>query len=114
MITKAGVPSNKVVVGVTSYARSFKMTTPGCHGEMCTFTGPDSGALPGPCTDTAGYISDAEINQILASDRVNHNFIDGKSQSNVLVCKSNSPTITPSSPQRQRRFTNRITPFSNR
>lgn len=30
-----------------------------------TFTGPDSGATPGKCTDTAGYISNWEIQQIL-------------------------------------------------
>lgn len=61
MITKAGVPSNKVVVGVTSYGRSFQMTTPGCSGPMCTYTGPASGAWPGPCTNTAGYLGNAEI-----------------------------------------------------
>lgn len=87
MVTKAGVPSNKVVVGVTSYGRSFQMTTPGCYGEMCTFTGPESGAKPGPCTGTAGYISDAEIKQIIASGRVNENFFDPKSHSNILVCE---------------------------
>jgi chitinase len=65
MITKAGVPSNKIAVGVTSYGRSFQMTTPGCTGPMCTYTGGDSGAYPGPCTGTAGYIANAEINAIL-------------------------------------------------
>lgn len=85
MITKAGVPSNKVVVGVTSYGRAFQMTTPGCYGEMCTFTGSASGATPGPCTGVAGYISDAEIKQIAASNRVNYNFLDLGSQTNILV-----------------------------
>ncbi|KAL2814551.1 hypothetical protein BDW59DRAFT_167109 [Aspergillus cavernicola] len=61
MITKAGVSANKVVLGVSSYARSFEMTEPGCYTEMCTYTGPESGAVPGECTQTAGYISDAEL-----------------------------------------------------
>ncbi|KAK4197626.1 family 18 putative glycoside hydrolase [Triangularia verruculosa] len=65
MITKAGVPSNKIAVGVTSYGRSFEMTTPGCTGPDCTYTGGESGAYPGPCTGTAGYIANAEINAIL-------------------------------------------------
>ncbi|KAI8160931.1 putative glycosyl hydrolase, family 18 [Colletotrichum sp. SAR 10_70] len=68
MITKAGVPSSKVVVGVTSYGRSFRMTTAGCTGPMCTFAGTakESPARKGTCTDTAGYISNAEINEIIA------------------------------------------------
>jgi chitinase len=64
MITKAGVPSNKLAVGVASYDRSFQLTTEGCTGPMCTYTGGGSGAYPGPCTSTAGYISNAEIRAI--------------------------------------------------
>jgi chitinase len=65
MVTKAGVPSNQVVVGVTSYGRSFQMTTAGCYTADCTYTGAASGAFAGPCTQTEGYIADAEINSIL-------------------------------------------------
>lgn len=65
MITKAGAPSNRIAVGVSSYGRSFRMTTPGCSGPMCTYTGPSSGATPGECTGTAGYISNGEIKQII-------------------------------------------------
>jgi len=68
MITKAGVPTNKLVVGVASYGRSFQMTSSGCTGPECTFTGPESGATPGKCTGTAGYISLAEIHDIMAKD----------------------------------------------
>lgn len=51
LITKAGVPASKVVVGVTSYARSFEMEDPSCTGPNCLFTGPASGATPGQCTN---------------------------------------------------------------
>ncbi|EGX90960.1 class V chitinase Chi100 [Cordyceps militaris CM01] len=61
MITKAGVPANKIAVGIASYGRSFQMTDPRCTGPMCTYTGRESGATPGRCTKTAGYISNAEI-----------------------------------------------------
>lgn len=57
MITKAGVLVNKVVVGIAGYGRSFGMVDPSCTGPECLFTGPDSTATPGACTDTAGYIS---------------------------------------------------------
>ncbi|KFY07990.1 hypothetical protein V492_06644 [Pseudogymnoascus sp. VKM F-4246] len=72
MITKAGAPSNKVVVGVTSYGRSFKMATAGCDSENCLFTGSPrlSNAAVGRCTDTAGYISNAEIDEIILKGNV--------------------------------------------
>jgi GH18 family chitinase len=66
MLTKAGVPSSQIVVGVTSYGRSFQMTTPGCYGPDCTYT--SAGGAPGKCTATSGYLANAEINQIISTD----------------------------------------------
>ncbi|KAK0661204.1 hypothetical protein QBC41DRAFT_368572 [Cercophora samala] len=70
MITKAGMPSNKVVVGVTSYGRSFRMAQKDCVDPMCTFTGDreNSEAAPGECTGTRGYISNAEIDSIIQTN----------------------------------------------
>lgn len=84
MITKAGVPSNMITVGITSYGRSFQMSTPGCDGPECTYTGPNSGATPGPCTNTAGYLANAEIYDIIAENPSVKRFMDN-SHSNILV-----------------------------
>ena len=88
MITKAGVPSTKLAVGITSYGRSFRMTTPGCTGPMCTFTGPASGATPGRCTGKAGYLANAEINEIIATRPYVQTWHDGPSNSDFLVYDS--------------------------
>ncbi|KAF7557169.1 hypothetical protein G7Z17_g955 [Cylindrodendrum hubeiense] len=66
MITKAGVSASKVIVGVSSYGRSFKMKDPKCTGPTCLFTGSFSTSLaePGKCTNSAGYLSNAEIGKI--------------------------------------------------
>ncbi|TVY81252.1 Killer toxin subunits alpha/beta [Lachnellula suecica] len=82
MLTKAGVPSYKVVVGIASYGRAFQMTTPGCTGPSCTYTGPLSGATPGQCTQTAGYLAGAEIDSIIAQGGIT--FLDD-TLSNILV-----------------------------
>ncbi|KAI9149971.1 Killer toxin subunits alpha/beta [Paramyrothecium foliicola] len=84
MITKAGVPSDKIVVGVSSYGRSFKMTDASCSGPMCTYTGPDSGAAHGKCTGTGGYISNGEIDEIIAEGRAKKQWTDD-TQSNYLI-----------------------------
>ncbi|KAI8235446.1 Killer toxin subunits alpha/beta [Colletotrichum sp. SAR 10_96] len=66
MLTKAGVSADKIIVGVTSYGRSFRMADKSCTGRNCLFTGSRtvSEAEPGICTDTGGYISNAELDQI--------------------------------------------------
>lgn len=88
MVTKAGVPGKKVVVGVTSYGRSFKMAEAGCWGPDCLFTGDrlNSDAKMGKCTGTAGYIANAEINEIMKDPgQVVKSFVDSSSNSEVLV-----------------------------
>jgi chitinase len=99
LMTKAGVPALQIVVGVTSYGRSFQMTTPGCYTEECTYTGPSSGAYAGQCTGTPGYISNAEIEAIIAGNATlsttngspvgvsgtPYTYLDTGSYSNILV-----------------------------
>lgn len=63
-----------------------------CHTPNCFFTGTrfDSTAKKGVCTDTAGYISNAEIKDILRdSGRIKQNYIDEVSNSNILVYDDN-------------------------
>ncbi len=85
LITKAGVPSNKIVVGVSSYGRSFKMAQAGCTGPSCKFTGSPrvSNAAKGRCTGTSGYLSNAEIYDIITFGKVKKQWVDA--DSNILV-----------------------------
>lgn len=68
-VTKAGVPTNKVMVGESSYGRSFHMAHAGCIGPDCFFTGnsSESDAAKGRCTGTSGYLANAEIEEIIAN-----------------------------------------------
>jgi GH18 family chitinase len=89
MITKAGVPNNKIFGGVASYGRSFGMADPSCYGPTCKFTGPESGARPGECTQTAGYIANAEIGEWLADENEKINtYYDEKSASIISYSES--------------------------
>lgn len=45
----------KVVAGLPLYGRSFKMEDPDCTGPDCHFSGPESGATKGKCTDMYVY-----------------------------------------------------------
>lgn len=85
MITKAGVPSNKIVMGVASYARSFQQTSPSCSTPDCTFTGPASGATHGECTNTGGYIGFGELQQIVDNGTVRKMYYDDASASDILL-----------------------------
>ena len=92
MVTKAGVPSNKIMVGVSSYGRSFKMVDSSCTGVTCKFTGSPklSNAEPGMCTDTSGYIADAEIQALIeAEDSDVKTWFDDASDSNIMTWNGN-------------------------
>lgn len=84
MITKAGMPTGKVVMGSAVYGRSFKMTEAGCTGPMCTFVGKESGAARGRCTGEAGYIALAEIDEILDQNPTAKTWYDEESDSDIL------------------------------
>ncbi|KAM7196728.1 putative glycoside hydrolase family 18 protein [Naviculisporaceae sp. PSN 640] len=87
MITKAKVPSNKIFVGESSYGRSFKMAQAGCKSPSCTFLGDrlNSAAKKGVCTDTSGYISNAEITDIILTAEKVNSWWDEDSDSDMLV-----------------------------
>ncbi|KAM0335266.1 hypothetical protein ACHAQA_000310 [Verticillium albo-atrum] len=89
MITKAGVSSTKVFIGIASYGRSFHMSEDDCTGPDCTYTGSRlvSDAMHGPCTDTGGYISSAEIREILWNKNVldAREWHDDDSDSDIVV-----------------------------
>lgn len=82
MITRAGVPSSKVLVGVSSYGRSFQMADPSCTGPDCFFTGDrvTSHARKGRCTQTGGYLANAEIAEIKG-----RTWRDSRSNSDIMV-----------------------------
>ena len=86
------MPSNKIAVGVSSYGRSFAMADGSCYGERCFYTGTpaQSNAVPGPCTGTGGYISNAELNAIIATPgRVQTRYLDPASHSDIMVYDGN-------------------------
>jgi hypothetical protein len=92
LITKAGVLASKVMVGITSYARSFKMAEVGCDGPDCLYLGAreKSEAELGYCTSQGGYIADAEIDQIkkVADFGIGgsyYEFYDEGSDSDIIV-----------------------------
>lgn len=88
MLTKAGVPNNKIYVGEASYGRTFHMAQDGCWGPDCQFTGSrtESDAAPGRCTKTGGYLGMAEINEIiLTGDPGIKSFHDGDSNTDVVL-----------------------------
>lgn len=80
MITKAGVPASKVFVGISSYGRSFGMVDTTCTGPMCKYGGgfDNSTAEAGICTNTSGYISNAELNLIMTGVNSNDTSYKGR------------------------------------
>lgn len=93
--------SDKIVVGLPSYGRSFGMIDrAACERDLndpaCRFGGPKSTATPGECTGTAGYISNAELQEIIDLDsndtRVDY---DENSDTTMVFYESNWVSYMP-------------------
>jgi GH18 family chitinase len=96
MLTKAGARTNQIMMGISSYGRSFKMSNSKCTGPTCTFTGSNtkSEAEPGICTNSSGYIADAELRRIISDSEVNDNgkvktWYDKQSDSDIMTWNGN-------------------------
>lgn len=63
------------------------MSEKGCTGPDCNFEGTryDSKAKKGVCTDTAGYISNAELGRIKSLNPNVKAWHDGDSNSDIMV-----------------------------
>ncbi|KXN66143.1 glycoside hydrolase family 18 protein, partial [Conidiobolus coronatus NRRL 28638] len=83
MMTRAGVPTHKVIMGVGAYGRSFKQERIDCHTPDCKFV--RELATPGECTSTGGDLSWNEINRALQSLNFRDYYYDQKSDSDIML-----------------------------
>ncbi|GFP59293.1 chitotriosidase-1 [Trichoderma asperellum] len=65
LLWRNGIDPGYVTLGLGWYGRSFTLSDPSCStpNGVCQFS---SGGKPGPCTNSAGTLSNAEIFQVLA------------------------------------------------
>ena len=63
LLWRNNIDPDQVVMGLGFYGRSFTMQDPGCGTAGCPFS---SGGTPGACTDSAGTLSFAEIEKVVA------------------------------------------------
>ncbi|KAK2590532.1 hypothetical protein QQS21_011782 [Conoideocrella luteorostrata] len=63
---RAGIPPSKLALGFGFYGRAFTLADSSCITPGCLFS---SGAKPGVCTGTSGYLSYYEVQDILSKNK---------------------------------------------
>ena len=62
LLWRNNIDPSKVNMGLGFYGRSFTLSDPGCKDAGCPFS---AGGNAGPCTTTAGILSDTEIEAVI-------------------------------------------------
>ncbi|KAH7077186.1 class 5 chitinase 1 [Paraphoma chrysanthemicola] len=67
LLWRAGVSSDKIVMGQGWYGRSFTLADPSCNtpNGICKFPSGNGGAKPGPCSKASGILNYQEIADII-------------------------------------------------
>jgi GH18 family chitinase len=65
LLWRNSIDPSKVTLGLGWYGRSFTLTDPSCTTPGCTFS---AGGNAGPCTGTAGILSNAEITSVISAN----------------------------------------------
>ncbi|KAI5305674.1 hypothetical protein KEM56_003678 [Ascosphaera pollenicola] len=63
LLWRNDIPSDKAVMGIGFYGRSFTLADPNCDHAGCPFAG---GGNPGKCSDSPGTLMYSEINDIIS------------------------------------------------
>lgn len=62
LVWNSGVSSEKVILGLADYGKTYTLSSGSCTKPGCAATGP---GLAGPCSKEAGSLYDSEIDTIL-------------------------------------------------
>ena len=65
LMWRNNIDPSKITLGLGFYGRSFTLTDPSCTAPGCGFS---AGGDPGPCTASAGTLSFAEIQDVIANN----------------------------------------------
>ncbi|KAL4261039.1 Secreted chitinase LysM12-like protein [Pleurotus pulmonarius] len=64
LYVRAGIDLSMVNLGLAFYARTYQLANSGCKGYGCTMVG---GGAPGPCSASAGILTQFEVDALLQS-----------------------------------------------
>lgn len=82
----ASIKSDKLILGLGYYGRSFTLQNPSCKKVGCKFSGSGKAC---PCTKAPGILAWFEIQQIIAQNPKNKPIFDSSSMSKILTWNSN-------------------------
>ncbi|RLV89494.1 hypothetical protein JA1_005126 [Spathaspora sp. JA1] len=71
MMVKSGINTRKLYGGVANYTRTYKLADTNCITYGCSFTGPESGAEPGPLSNSPGVMTERELLKISNNSKTN-------------------------------------------